>query len=85
MDIKRLLIGISIAVTLLWVLSIVYLGVRGGHTPVLEIANIALVPVTAWWGLLYTGFWVMRGSAVQTFIFGISALTVMGVFCFAFG
>jgi len=88
MDIKRVLIGLSIIVTLLWVLYI-YIGVidydgRGRHIKIRGGVNGSLVLVT-WWGLLYTGFWVARGSAEHTFILGFSALAFIGVFFFAWG
>jgi len=86
MDTKRGLIGLSIAVTVLWVGSILFLSAESSRTPsILEFATLAFVPVAVWWSFLYLGFWLMRGSAVQTFIFGISALTFVGGFFFALG
>ena len=88
---KRILNGMSIAITLLWMLGVVVVGVkqyvahRGLLDQLLETATFALVPAAALWGFLYTGFWVTRGSAGQTDIFGISVLTGIGVFFFAFG
>jgi len=66
---KRVLMGLSIAVTLLWVLGVVvlsfkqYVAHRGLLDQLLETATFALVPAAALWGFLYTGFWVTRGSA----------------------
>ncbi len=98
MNWQRILIGISIAITLLWMLGVVVVGVlqyvafsqgdflvRLVLDQLLETATFALVPAAAWWGFLYTGFWMTRGSARQIDIFGISALTGIGVFFFAFG
>ena len=88
---KRVLMGLSIAVTLLWVLGVVVVSVKqyeahkGLLDQLLEMAPFALVPAATLWGFLYTGLWVTRGSAGQTDIFGISMLTGIGVFFFAFG
>ncbi len=88
---KRVLMGLSVAVTLLWVLGVVIVSVkqyvdhRGLLDQLLEMAPFALVPAATLWGFLYTGFWVTRGSAGQTDIFGISMLTGVGVFFFTFG
>ncbi len=88
---KRVLMGLSVAVTLLWVLGVVIVSVkqyvdhRGLLDQLLETATFALVPAATLWGFLYTGFWVTRGSAGQTDIFGISMLTGIGVFFLAFG
>jgi len=80
MDIKRVLIGLSIIVTLLWVLFVV-----SNRARVLSMPIVLLAPPAVWWGLLYTGFWVARGSAAHTFILGFSALAFIGVFFFACG
>jgi len=86
MDIKRVLKGLSIAVTLLWVLVILAVFINNHRRPpVWEFGFMTIAPVAVWWGLLYGGFWVTRGSAAHTFILGISALAFMGVFFFVFG
>ncbi len=88
---KRVLMGLSIAITLLWVLGVVVVSVKqyeahgGLLDQLLEMAPFALVPAATLWGFLYTGLWVTRGSVGQTDIFGISMLTGIGVFFFAFG
>jgi len=98
---QRILIGISIAITLLWMLGVIVVGVvvyvalSQGHFQVGELleflllhmhtATFALVPAAALWGFLYTGFWMTRGSARQMDIFCISAFTGIGFFFLAFG